>query len=88
MATSSAEGFRFDAAGRFSHLLDPRNGRGAALYRSVVVVAPDATTADALSTAFSLLEPEAVEDIVAARPGLDVRLAGGAGGQSAIRLRS
>lgn len=74
VATSSAEGFRFDDASRFSHLIDPRSGRGASLYRSVAVVAPDATTADGFSTAFSLLPPHAVASIVAQRPGLQARL--------------
>ncbi|WP_419695574.1 FAD:protein FMN transferase [Mesorhizobium muleiense] len=74
VATSSADGFRFDDASRFSHLIDPRSGRGAQLYRSVAVVAPDATMADAFSTAFSLLPPDAVRGIVANQPGLQVRL--------------
>lgn len=70
VATSSGEGFRFDAAGRFNHLIDPRSGLGARRYRSVAVVAPDATAADALSTAFSQLEPDEVRRIVERRPGL------------------
>ncbi len=88
VATSSADGFRFDEAGRFSHLLDPRNGRSARLYRSVAVVAPDAMSADALSTAFSLLEPQAVQKIVAARPGLQVRLLPLGDASSLIRFES
>ena len=74
VATSSVDGFHFDPAGRFNHLLDPRSGRSATLYRSVAVVAPDAMSADALSTAFSLLEPNIVQKIVTARSGLRVRL--------------
>lgn len=74
VATSSPDGFRFDDASRFNHLIDPRSGRGAQLYRSVAVVALDATTADAFSTAFSLLPPDAVRRIVAELPGLQVRL--------------
>ena len=74
VATSSAEGFRFDDTSRFNHLIDPRSGRCAHLYRSVAVVAPSATTADAFSTAFSLLQPDAVERIVAGQPGLQARL--------------
>ena len=57
VATSGAYGFRFDPAGRFNHLLDPRTGVSAHLHRSVTVVLPTATAADALSTAFSLLPP-------------------------------
>jgi FAD:protein FMN transferase len=88
VATSRADGFRFDEAGRFNHLLDPRSGRGANRYRSVAVVAPDATTADALSTAFSLLEPPAVQRMVAARPGLHVRLLPNDGDGKLIQFES
>nr|ACF98101.1 putative NosX protein [uncultured bacterium 1042] len=88
VATSRADGFRFDEAGRFNHLLDPRSGSGAHLYRSVVVIAPDATSADALSTAFSLLEPPAVQRIVAARPGLRVRLLPSDGDLKLIEFQS
>ena len=45
------KGFRFDPAGRFTHLFNPRTGRSPALYRAVSVIAPTATEADALSTA-------------------------------------
>jgi thiamine biosynthesis lipoprotein len=61
VATSGAYGFRFDAAGRYNHLLDPRTGASPARYASVTVVLPTATAADALSTAFSLMPPEAIE---------------------------
>lgn len=57
VATSGGYGFRFEPSGRFNHLLDPRTGASAGLYRSVTVVLPSATAADALSTAFSLLPP-------------------------------
>ncbi|AWM85410.1 FAD:protein FMN transferase [Microvirga sp. 17 mud 1-3] len=62
VATSGAYGFRFDPDGRFNHLLDPRTGSSARLYRSVTVVMPTATAADALSTAFSLLPEEAIAE--------------------------
>ncbi|RUM95449.1 FAD:protein FMN transferase [Pseudaminobacter arsenicus] len=74
VATSSPDGFRFGDGSRFSHLIDPRSGLGASLYRSTVVVAPDAASADAFSTAFSLLPPNAVKRIVTGRSGLQVRL--------------
>ena len=60
VATSGAYGFRFDRAGRFNHLLDPRTGMSARLYRSVTTVMADAMTADALSTAFSLMPVAAI----------------------------
>lgn len=88
VATSSADGFRFDAAGRFNHLVDPRSGRGARLYRSVTVIAGDAASADALSTAFTLLEPAAVQKIVAAYSGLEVRLLAKEGAHPFFQFRS
>jgi thiamine biosynthesis lipoprotein len=60
VATSGGYGFRFDAADRFNHLLNPRTGASPHLHRSVTVVLPTATAADALSTAFSLLPPEEI----------------------------
>ncbi|EHK64317.1 FAD:protein FMN transferase [Achromobacter arsenitoxydans] len=53
LATSGGYGTPLDAAGRFSHLFDPRSGHARPLYRSVSVMASTATAADALSTAFS-----------------------------------
>jgi FAD:protein FMN transferase len=55
IATSGGYGTQFDAAGRFNHIFDPRTGGCSDLYLSVSVVAPTATVADALSTAFSLM---------------------------------
>ncbi len=40
IATSAGAGFRFDAAGRYNHILDPRSGASATRYRSVSVIAP------------------------------------------------
>lgn len=74
VATSSADGFRFDELGRFSHLLDPRSGRGSSTYRSVTVVAPNATSADAFSTAFSLMPPERIRRALDGQPALQVHL--------------
>lgn len=61
VATSGGHGTAFDRAGRFHHILDPRTGASPLLYRSVSVVAPDATHADALSTAFSLMPVPAID---------------------------
>ena len=74
VATTAGAGFRFDPSGRFTHLFDPRTGRSPALYRTVSVIAPTATEADALSTAFSLMPASRIRDIAAARPGVQVRL--------------
>lgn len=55
LATSGGYGTAFDPTGRFNHLFDPGSGHCADRYLSVSVTAPLATTADALSTAFSLM---------------------------------
>lgn len=55
IATSGGYGTPLDASARFHHLLDPSSGQSGHRYLGVSVVAPTATTADALSTAFSLM---------------------------------
>ena len=55
MATSGGYGLRFDAAGRFNHLLDPHSGESAHDVLAVSVIADLATVADAMSTAFSVM---------------------------------
>jgi thiamine biosynthesis lipoprotein len=55
VSTSGGYGTPLDPAGRFNHIFDPGTGGTSWRYRAVSVVAPDATTADALSTAFSLM---------------------------------
>ena len=74
VATSAGAGFRFDSKGRFTHLFDPATGRSPQRYRSVSVMAPTATEADALSTAFSLMPLSDIADIVAARPNVQARI--------------
>ena len=66
LATSGSYGFRFDAAGQFHHLFDPRTGACPSRYASVSVLAPDAATADALATACNLLAPDAIADALRA----------------------
>lgn len=44
---------------RYSHIVDPRTGRGLTDHSLVTVIAPDCTTADSLATAVSVLGPEA-----------------------------
>jgi len=55
VATSGGYGTRLDAAGRFTHLIDPHTGRTAPAQESVTVLAPTATLADALSTTLALI---------------------------------
>jgi FAD:protein FMN transferase len=64
VSTSGAYGFRFDAAGRFHHLFDPRTGACADRYRSVTTVSRNATAADALSTAFSLMQKQQIQSLL------------------------
>jgi FAD:protein FMN transferase len=74
VATSAGAGFRFDSKGRFTHLFDPATGRSPSLYSTVSVIAPTATEADALSTAFSLMPVSRIQDIVAVRPNVQARI--------------
>jgi thiamine biosynthesis lipoprotein len=74
VATSAGAGFRFDAKGRFTHLFDPATGRSPSLYSTLSVIAPTATEADALSTAFSLMPVSRIQDVVAARGDVQARI--------------
>ena len=56
------------------HILDPATGRAAARYASVSVVAADATTADALSTAFGFLAPEDISTALKTLPAVEAHL--------------
>jgi FAD:protein FMN transferase len=68
LATSGGYGTTFDASGRHHHLFDPYTGKSAQHYRSVSVVAPDATTADGLSTGLCVLAPAAAQRAIDACP--------------------
>jgi len=70
VSTSGAYGFRFDLAGRFNHLFDPMTGVCSRLYRSVTTIAETATAADALSTAFSLMDQKRIEALLS-RAGIE-----------------
>ena len=74
VATSAGAGFQFDSKGRFTHLFDPATGRSPSRYASLSVIAPTATEADALSTAFSLMPVSRIQDIVAIRPDVQARI--------------
>ena len=64
VATSGAAGFRFDEQGRFNHLFDPSTGACAYPARNLTVVAGKATAADALSTAFALMNEEEIKSVL------------------------
>jgi len=55
VATSGGYGTILDAAGLYTHLINPLTGRTAPAYESVSVVAPTATQANALSTPLTLI---------------------------------
>jgi len=67
IATSDGYGTQFDPAGRFNHIFDPTNGHTSWRYRAISVVAPTATEADALSTAFCVMPMEQIRSMVQAR---------------------
>ncbi len=58
----------------YHHILDPRTGRPARGLRSVTVVSPDATVADALSTALFVMGPERAKALVTSRSDVEAVL--------------
>ena len=68
LATSGGYGTPLDPAGRYTHLFDPLTGSASPRWRSVSVRAADATTADALSTAFSLMPVEKIRGMISRFP--------------------
>jgi thiamine biosynthesis lipoprotein len=74
IATSGGYGTPLDSTGRHHHLFDPRTGESANYYRSVSVIASDATTADALSTGLSALAPADALAVLSRYPDASARL--------------
>lgn len=73
IATSGDRYRSFEVDGvRYSHIIDPRTGLGVSRPRSVTVIAPDATTADVLASALSVLDPAAGRTLVDSLPGVRV----------------
>lgn len=56
---------------RYSHIVDPRTGATAKKSASVTVVAPDATTADAMATAISVLGESESLKVLKKMPGVE-----------------
>jgi thiamine biosynthesis lipoprotein len=73
VATSAPQATVFDEAGRIGHIFDPHTGRPGALWQSVTVTAPHAAVADALSTAFCLMDRAMIEQALSVFP--DAQLA-------------
>jgi thiamine biosynthesis lipoprotein len=57
---------------RYSHIIDPRTGIGLTEQSSVTVVAPDATTADSLATAISVLGEVSAPPLLAKYAGAEM----------------
>lgn len=62
-AATSAPG-ALSLPGGAGHILDPATGGSPGFWRAVTVLAPDAETADALSTAFAVSAPERIAALV------------------------
>jgi thiamine biosynthesis lipoprotein len=65
VATSGADGFQFNKDGRCNHLFNPATGRCADPTRSMTVVTHTASAADALSTAFALMDQNGITNALA-----------------------
>ena len=65
IASSGAAGYQFDTDGRSNHLFNPATGRCADPARTITVVTSRAAEADALSTAFSLMDDPAIAAVLA-----------------------
>ena len=72
VATSAGIASPFEPTGRHHHLLDPATGRPAPGTGQVSVIAPRATTADALSTALAVSPPARVAQLAARFPEIEV----------------
>lgn len=79
LATSSPYGFRFDSAAEFGHIFHPRKSSASPLYRRLTAICENATSADAYSTAMTLMEPDDIRAVVAKRAELTVDLVTAAG---------
>lgn len=74
VATSSPFGFRFDAEGQFSHIIDPRSGATPQRHAGVTVVAGQAVLADALSTAFNLMDAGEIAAVLDGIAGVEAHI--------------
>ncbi|MEB2846464.1 FAD:protein FMN transferase [Rhizobiales bacterium RZME27] len=71
VATSSSNGLHFDQARNWGHIISPQGVSTVQRYRRMTVIAPDATRADALSTAFTLMETAAIQKVLAQHPDIE-----------------
>lgn len=74
LASSAPRGITFDEAGRVSHIIDPKSGQPTqSPWTLISVMAPKAGLADALSTAFCLMDADQIDASLQHFP--DVRIA-------------
>jgi len=71
---------------RYGHILDPRTGRPAEGLYSATVIAPTATEAEGLSTAFYVLGPQKAGEYCAARPEIRALLVAPGDREGDVRL--
>lgn len=74
VSTSGGYGVKFDVTGKYHHLFNPLTGQSSNLYSSVTVIADDAATADALSTAFSNMSFAKIETMIKEYVNIETRL--------------
>ncbi|MCK5366410.1 MAG: FAD:protein FMN transferase [Gammaproteobacteria bacterium] len=79
LASSAGSATRFDARGRHHHLFDPRSGASSNRYLGITVIAPTATTADALSTGFASMDVDEVKKALRYFPSVTARITTSAG---------
>ncbi len=73
LAVSAGSGHTFDPEGRFHHIFRPSDGANTRPYSTIVVTAPSATEADALSTTFSVASRAERREILGIFPKSDFR---------------
>lgn len=72
LATSGSYGSPFSQDGNHHHLIHPKTGRPTTQWKSLSVIAPTATEADALSTGLSFASPSLVQKLTRSNPYLQV----------------
>jgi FAD:protein FMN transferase len=72
VATSASSGTSFDQSGNYHHLFSPADGNNSTRFGSISVIDNHATTADGLSTAFSVMRLEDIRKIVLASENMSV----------------
>lgn len=72
LATSGGYGSPLSKDGKFHHLIHPKTGQPAATWKSLSVIAPTATEADALSTGLSFAKAASIDAIERQHPRLKI----------------